>query len=91
MSFIDVDNGRLNSVPGEWNRVKNCFQIFRSLPEDCLTRDEKACFLKVYFNRELSEGEIDDYLARVGMWKSWKRQRKRLLKALRLKKAKIKR
>jgi len=86
MFFIDVDNGRLESRSSEWLRVKNCFQLFRSLPDGSLTRREKAEFLHVYFDRVLSDAEIEDYLLKVDLWAEWKKQRKRLLKLIRAKK-----
>ena len=47
-ALIDLDNGRLlRSVPYRC-RVKNLFQIFRSLDESSLSKEERMRFLKNY-------------------------------------------
>ncbi|MCX7017369.1 MAG: hypothetical protein NTW86_33195 [Candidatus Sumerlaeota bacterium] len=83
MFFIDVDNGRLESPPSERLRVKNAFQLFRSMPPGGLTREEKSAFLQEFFLRDLSDAEFEKHLQRIERWREWKTRRKRLIKAFR--------
>ncbi|MCX8036932.1 MAG: lipopolysaccharide kinase InaA family protein [Candidatus Sumerlaeia bacterium] len=62
-AFIDLDNCRFHRATVPWSRrVKNLFQLLRSLPASSASRAERECFVRAYLE---SSGEMNRYDAAV--------------------------
>ncbi len=64
-AFIDLDNCRFHRATVPWSRrVKNLFQLLRSLPAPCASRAERERFVRVYLE---CSGETSRYNAAVSL------------------------
>ncbi len=85
MYYIDVDGGRLHAQPREAVLRKSAFQFFRSLPSGMLSDAMKRAFVDALYGRALDGTEYGRLLSKLEQMENWTVQRKRILKALYLK------
>ena len=50
-ALIDLDNGRLFKKVSNYRRIKNLFQVFRSVNEKAMSLDQRIKFLETYLGR----------------------------------------